>query len=84
MTKLFLELEFQHKGNKQAKKGDFSADSRFSRQDWIQKIKLRKCYTEKDKNKKFDRLLGQEPTFNVLSKAYKTLMNITLDNFEKN
>ena len=26
VTKLFLELEFQHKGNKQTEKGDFSAD----------------------------------------------------------
>ena len=68
MTKLFLELEFQHKVNKQNEKGRFlSRLSRFSRQDWIQKIKLFKCYTEKDKNKNWTdlSLLGQESTFKV-------------------
>ena len=56
MTKLLLELEFQHKGNKQTEK--------FSRQEWIQKITLFICYTEKDKNKSWTdlSLLGQEPT----------------------
>ena len=39
----------------------------FSRQEWIQKIKSFKCYTEKDKNKNWTDLylLGQEPTFKV-------------------
>ena len=42
---------------------------RFSRQEWIQKIKLFKCYTEKDKHKNWTdlSLLGQEPTFKVMS-----------------
>ena len=63
----FLELEFQHKGNKQTKKGLIvSKLLQFSRQEWIQKTKLFKCDTEKDKNKKWTNLslLGQEPTFN--------------------
>ena len=67
MTKLFLELEFQHKGNKQTKKGLIvSKLLQLSRQEWIQKIKLFKCDTEKDKNKNWTdlSLLGQEPTFN--------------------
>ena len=40
---------------------------RFSRQEWIQKIKLFKCYTEKDKTKNWTdlSLLGQESTFNT-------------------
>ena len=38
---------------------------RFSQQEQIQKIKLFKCYTEKDKKKYWTDLsfLGQEPTF---------------------
>ena len=38
----------------------------FSRQEWIQKIKLFKCYAEKDKTKNWTdlSLLGQESTFN--------------------
>ena len=51
VTKLFLESEFQHKGNKQMKKREFSAKSwQFSWQEQIQKIKLFKYYTEKDKS----------------------------------
>ena len=70
VTKLFLELEFHHKGNKQTKTGLIvSKLLRFSRQEWIQKIKLFKCYTEKGKNKNWTdlSLLGQEPTFKELS-----------------
>ena len=52
VTKLFLELEFQHKGNKQTKtRLIVSKLLRFSRQEWIQKIKLFKCYTEMAKIK---------------------------------
>ena len=67
--KLFLELEFQHKGNKQTKTGLIvSKLLRFSQQEWIQKIKLLKCYTEKGKNKNWTDLwlLGQEPTFKYM------------------
>ena len=48
VSKLFLELEFQHEGNKQKKKKKREF-LRFSRQQQIQKIKLFKYYTEKDK-----------------------------------
>ena len=67
MTKLFLELEFQRKGNKQTETGlIISKLLRFFRQERIQEIKLIKCYTEKDKKKWTDlSLLGQEPTFKV-------------------
>ena len=68
MTKLFLELELQQKGNKQTKKGLIVSELlRFSRQEWVQKIKLFKYYTEKDKNENWTdlSLLGQEPTFKV-------------------
>ena len=67
VTKLFLESEFQHKGNKQTKKRKFSAKScsvlgrnRFRKQNYF------KYYTEKDKEKIWTTLssLGQEPTFN--------------------
>ena len=56
VTKLFLESEFQHKGNKQLKKKkkkrEFLANScSFSRQQQIQNIKLFKYYTKKDKTK---------------------------------
>ena len=66
MTKIFLELEFKHKENKQTKTELIASKLlRFSRQKWNQKIKLFKCYTEKDKNKNWTdwSLLGQEPTF---------------------
>ena len=66
VTKLFLELELQHKGNKQMKKGLIVSKLLwFSRQERIQKIKLFRCYTEKDKNENWTdlSLLGQEPTF---------------------
>ena len=50
ITKLFLESEFQHKGNKQTNKREFSAKSSgVSWQEQIQKIKSFKNYTEKDK-----------------------------------
>ena len=39
-----------------------------SRQEWIQKIKLFECYTGKDKkNWTYLSLLGQEPTFKIIS-----------------
>ena len=63
---IILELEFQQKGNKQTKKGLIvSKLLQFYRQEWIQKIVLFECYTEKDKNKNWRdlSLLGQEPTF---------------------
>ena len=57
VTKLFLELKFQHKGNKQTKKGQIvSKILRFSRQESIQKLKSFKCYTEKE-NKILDRFV---------------------------
>ena len=49
VTKLFLESEFQHKGNKQKKK-KHSKILQFSGLEQIQKIKVFKYYTEKDKN----------------------------------
>ena len=50
VTKLFLESEFQHKGNKLMKKPQMlSKILRFSWQEQIQKIKIFKYYTEKDK-----------------------------------
>ena len=55
VTKLFLESEFQHKGNKQTKKKNkkkpqiLSKILRFSWQEQIQKIKIFK-YTEKNNN----------------------------------
>ena len=49
VTKLFLESEFQHKGNKQTKKTCiFSKTLGFSWQEQIQEIKTFKYYTEKD------------------------------------
>ena len=70
VTKLFLESEFQHEGNKQTKKREFSAKScSFLGRKKIQiiklEIKLFIFYTEKDKNKFWTKLslLGQEPTF---------------------
>ena len=51
VTKLFLDSEYQHKGNKQTTKMQIlSKILRFSWQEQIQKIKF-KYYTEKDKNK---------------------------------
>ena len=69
VTKLFLESEFQHKGNKQTKK-QTNANSQqnlaVSWQEQIQKIKLFNYYTEKDKNTWATlSSLGQEPTFKV-------------------
>ena len=51
VTKLFLELEFQHKGNKQTKKKTriLSKILQVSWQKQIQKIKIFKNYTERDK-----------------------------------
>ena len=66
VTKVFLDSEFQHKGNKQIKKKlEFSAKSW---QEQIQKIKLLNYYTEKDK-KYLDKLssLRQEPTFKTVA-----------------
>ena len=66
VTKLFLELEFQHKGNKQTKKGLLATNScSFLGRNGFRKYKLFKCNTEKDKNKNWTdlSLLGQEPTF---------------------
>ena len=52
VTKLFLESEFQHKGNKQMKKMQIlSQILRFSWQEPILKLKSFKYYTEKDRNK---------------------------------
>ena len=68
VTKLFLEMGFQHKGNKQMKKTQIlSKILQFSRQHQIQKIKLFKYYIEKGKNKIWTELslLGQEPTFTI-------------------
>ena len=52
VTKLFLESEFQHKGNKQNEKTQIlSKILRLSWQEQIQKIKIFQYYTEKDKKK---------------------------------
>ena len=45
VTKLFLESEFQHKGNKQTKTRILSKILRVSWQEQIQKIKSYKYYT---------------------------------------
>ena len=72
VTKLFLESEFQYKGNKQPKtkktKRILSKILRFSWLEQIQKVKLFKCYTKKYKIKIWTKLssLGQEPTFKSL------------------
>ena len=64
LTKLFLESEFQHKGNKQMKKQVLSKILQFSWQEQILKITLFKYYTEKDKKLFWQNSsLGQEPTF---------------------
>ena len=58
VTKLFLELEFQHKGNKQTKKTlILSKILQFSWQEQIQKMKIFKYYTEKDKKKYLDKVV---------------------------
>ena len=50
VTKLLLESEFQHKGNKKKRKNANSQQNlAFSWQGQIQKIKLFKYYTKKDK-----------------------------------
>ena len=67
VTKLFLESEFQHKGNKQTKTTRIlNKILRVSSQEQIQKIKIFKYYTEKDKKNIWKKLssLEQEPTFN--------------------
>ena len=72
VTKLFLELEFQHKGNTQTKTELIvSKLLRVSRQEWIQKIKLFKCYTGNGKNKNCTdlSLIGQKPTFKRIKLA---------------
>ena len=52
MTKLFLESEFQHKGNKQRKKRKISAKSYgLLGRNRFKKKKLFKYYAEKGKNK---------------------------------
>ena len=52
VTKLCLESEFQHKGNKQTKKTQIlSKILRFSWQEQIQKMKLFKNNTEKGQKK---------------------------------
>ena len=66
MTKLFLESEFQHKGNIQMKKTRILCKILlFSWQEQVQKTKLFKYYTDKNQNIKWTKLslLGQEPTF---------------------
>ena len=54
--------------NKRKKRLILSKLLRFSRQEWIQKIKLFVCYTENDTNKNWTdlSLSGQEPTFKTL------------------
>ena len=82
MTKLFLELEFRHKGNEQTKKGLIvSKLLQFSRLEWIQKMKLFKCYTEKGKSKNWTdlSLSGQEPTFKTFNLSKKTYKNLYFD-----
>ena len=49
VTKLFLESEFQHKGNKQTKNMNSHQNLAVSWQEQIQKIKIFKYYTEMDK-----------------------------------
>ena len=49
VTKLLLESEFQHKGNKQTKQREFEAKSCGFLGRNIQKIKIFNYYTEKDK-----------------------------------
>ena len=57
VTKLFLESEFQGKGNKQTKKPRILSKILWvSWQEQIQKIKLFNYYTEKDK-KCFDKIV---------------------------
>ena len=73
VTKLFLGSEFQHKGNKQMKKSEFSAKSciflgKIKKKRQIQKINLFKYYTHRrGQKKKWKKLssLGQEPTFKI-------------------
>ena len=49
VTKLLLESEFQHKGNKKTKNANSQQNLAFSWQGQIQKIKFFKYYTKKDK-----------------------------------
>ena len=67
VTKLFLESEFQHKGNKQTKKREFSAKScsflsrnRFRKQKYLNT-------TQKRIKKYLDKIVffRQEPTFKL-------------------
>ena len=65
MGKLFLESEFQHKGNKQTKKREFSAKScGFLGSNRFRKYNYSNT-TQERTNKKWIELssLGQEPTF---------------------
>ena len=55
VTKLFLQSKFPHKGINQRKNENFSKILRFSRQQHVQKVKLFKYYTEKEK--KSDRIV---------------------------
>ena len=67
VNKLFLESEFQHKGNKQTKTTRIlSKIARFSRQQLIQKIKIFKNYTDTDKKWIELSSLGQEYTLTVV------------------
>ena len=75
VAKLILESEFQHKGNKQTKKREFSANLVFffffffffCWQEQIQKIKILKILQRKGFKNSCTKLssLGQEPTFNI-------------------
>ena len=57
VTKLFLESEFQHKGNKQMKKLELSAKSCSFLGRTESEIKIFKYYTEEDKKKYLDKIV---------------------------
>ena len=71
VTNLFLELKFQHKGNKQTKKGKFSANLLVLSAGIDSDIKIIKMLHRKGQKKigQICHLLGQEPTFNIYWKV---------------
>ena len=83
VTKLFLESEFQHKGNKQTKKRKFSAKScgflgrnRFSKQKYLNTTqkRIKNIWTKVSS-------FGQEPTFKVALSGEATLPVLFLPPF---
>ena len=57
VTKLFLESEFQHKGNKQTKKLEFSAKLCGFLGRTESEIKIFKYYTKEDKKKYLNKIV---------------------------